>query len=295
MERITGATTVFLHTPGTKPARGRRSDEVQVEVYASPHTRMTNEEDIAMLAQSFADKIARVHLMSFLQHCKNSAIAPPNKKCTFMSWFMFQIITSLIISVFGTQLSKNPFRLPPQQRDIPGYVLCECLPTKLEISPCPIAATSSPIIISDDDSLPDLDEDKPKNSLSTSRLNHLILIAFLDLPVPGPRPSMDDGFHGAIISVGPETDQVLGYHGIDDDIIPRLRVLSQTVKSSHWKFKLRDPRYKLTTDQAVDIAQAMMNDFMRKPGTGFQKVMLDNFDLCVLSADTSTGINSHTG
>ena len=44
---------------------------------------------------------------------------------------------------------------------------------------------------------------------------------------------MDDGFQGAIISVGPETDQVLGYHRIDDDIIPCLHVLSQNVKSSH--------------------------------------------------------------
>ena len=94
---------------------------------------------------------------------------------------------------------------------------------------------------------------------------------------------MDDGFQGAIISVGPETDQVLGYHGIDDDIIPRLRVLAQTVKSSHWKFKLRDPQYKLTTEQAVDIAEAMMNDFMRKPGIEFQKVILENFDLYVYS------------
>lgn len=108
MERITGATTVFLHTPGTKPARGRRSDEVQVEVYASPHTRMTNEEDIAMLAQSFADKIARLHLMSFLQHCKNSAIAPPNKKCTFMSWFMFQIIHITNYFSFWYATSKEP-------------------------------------------------------------------------------------------------------------------------------------------------------------------------------------------
>jgi hypothetical protein len=106
------------------------------------------------------------------------------------------------------------------------------------MSPSPIAATSSPIIISNDDSLPDLDEDKPKNSLSTSHLNHCILIAFLDLPIPGPCPSMDNGFHGAIISVGPETDQV---HGIDHDIIPHLHVLSQTIKSSHWKFKLHDP------------------------------------------------------
>jgi hypothetical protein len=95
---------------------------------------------------------------------------------------------------------------------------------------------------------------------------------------------MDDGFYGAIISVGPETDQVLVYYGIDDDIIPHLHVLSQTIKSSHWKFKLCNPQYNLTTAQAVDIAQAMMNDFMRKPGIRFQKVMLDKFDLCILSA-----------
>jgi hypothetical protein len=84
LECITGAATLFLHTPGTKPARGHCSNEVQVEVYASSHTRMTNEEDIAMLAQSFAKKIGQMHLTSFLWHCKNSAITPPNKKCMFM-------------------------------------------------------------------------------------------------------------------------------------------------------------------------------------------------------------------
>ena len=71
-------------------------------------------------------------------------------------------------------------------------------------------------------------------------------------------------------------------------------MLSQTVKSSHWKFKLCDPQYKLTTDQAVDIAEAMMNDFMRKPGIGFQQVVLITLTF-VLSADTLTGSDSHTG
>ena len=84
---------------------------------------------------------------------------------------------------------------------------------------------------------------------------------------------MDDSFNGVIISLGPDTDQVLGYHGIDDDIIPHLCVLSQTIKSSHWKF---------TTDQAVDISEAMINDFIKKPGFGSQKVILNNFDLCTL-------------
>ena len=74
---------------------------------------------------------------------------------------------------------------------------------------------------------------------------------------------MDDGFHGVIISIGPEIDQVLGYHRIEDDIIPCLCMLSQTIKRSHWKFKLCDPQYKLTTDQAVDITQAMKDDFRR--------------------------------
>jgi hypothetical protein len=98
----------------------------------------------------------------------------------------FKFSTSLIISVFGMQLLKDPFCLPPQQRDIPGYVLSKCLPVKLEMSPCPIAATSSPIIISDDDSLPDLDEDKPKKQFVYQSSESLYSDCFLRLACTRP-------------------------------------------------------------------------------------------------------------
>ena len=72
------------------------------------------------------------------------------------------------------------------------------------------------------------------------------------------------------MSIGPETDSVLSQYKIPDDFIPRLRVLSQTVRSSNWKYKLRTADYGLTLEQALHVSEAMVHDIENKPGFRIQ-------------------------
>ena len=98
-----------------------------------------------------------------------------------------------------------------------------------------------------------------------------------DVARPAPRLSTDDGFKGAIISIGPETDSVLSQYKIPDNFILRLRVLSQTVRSSNWKYKLRTADYGLTLEQALHVSEAMIHDIENRPGFRVQVVSIFSF------------------
>jgi hypothetical protein len=80
-----------------------------------------------------------------------------------------------------------------------------------------------------------------------------------------PRESAVDGFGGAIISIGPQTDAALQHFGFSDRMIPRLRVLMQNSKSTAWKARLNSDEFGMTLEQAKNIARAMENDITGKP------------------------------
>ena len=69
-----------------------------------------------------------------------------------------------------------------------------------------------------------------------------------------------DGFHGAIISIGTQTDSVLDRFDLGDSIVPRLRVLMQTVRSGRWEAILRSSQFGLSYEQASKLTDAMMKD-----------------------------------
>ncbi|KIL56719.1 hypothetical protein M378DRAFT_16816 [Amanita muscaria Koide BX008] len=221
------------------------------------------------MVQDFGQKIARPHLQCFLYRCDVNVVSPPRLKSS------------------GSPLSLSPYRLPSAQGAVKGYILCRCSP-----SHTPRAAAASkgkragrgttPIEISDMDC--EVDEewssDLERFAAQYDRLpvppgapNQLNVTYCTKL---GPRESTDDGFRGALISIGPATDTVLKQFGIQDAFIPRLRVLSQTVRSSQWQFKLRTAEYGLTFEQSMNIAEAMEHDILRRPGFEFKKVTAVN-------------------
>jgi hypothetical protein len=75
-----------------------------------------------------------------------------------------------------------------------------------------------------------------------------------------PRKSLADGFHGALISIGPETDAVIDCFGLDDNLLPRLQVLTHQVRSSRWETILRSPHWGLSYEQSANLARAMQAD-----------------------------------
>lgn len=53
--------------------------------------------------------------------------------------------------------------------------------------------------------------------------------------------------------------------GLGDSLIPRLRHLAQTVRSSRWKATLYSPTWGLTHQQAADLSDALLVDTQTSP------------------------------
>jgi hypothetical protein len=83
-----------------------------------------------------------------------------------------------------------------------------------------------------------------------------------------------DGFRGAIISLGPQTDAVLDCFMLDDTWVPRLRVLTHQVRSSKWEANLRN--LGLSYEQAANLLKAMLVDaHAPQPGMHFSLQLTD--------------------
>ena len=177
-------------------------------------------------------------------------------------------------------LQLNPPRLPSPLNHTSGYFVCEYCPVQLGTPTSPILLSNS-----DNDELSAkaddgwTEEHEQIAALYDSPINSNIA-GLLFLPFPrscfwhcssavrrAPRPSTNDGFAGAIISIGPETDRVLTKWKLPDDFIPHLRVLSQTVQSSHWKDMLHTADYGLTLKQASQVSDSMICNIKYGPGS----------------------------
>lgn len=84
-------------------------------------------------------------------------------------------------------------------------------------------------------------------------------------------PSTTKYTQGFIISIGPQTDLVIEYFGLGDSLIPKLRDLAQTIRSSRWEAVLRSPVWGLTHAQAADLSNALLADTQTSPMVSMQK------------------------
>jgi len=75
---------------------------------------------------------------------------------------------------------------------------------------------------------------------------------------PKRRFLIDDGFKGAIVSVGPHTDAIIDRYSLDDKLLSSLRILSKTIRSSKWETELRN--WGLNFEQASKLSSAMLAD-----------------------------------
>ncbi|KAF8331609.1 hypothetical protein F5887DRAFT_1081200 [Amanita rubescens] len=68
----------------------------------------------------------------------------------------------------------------------------------------------------------------------------------------------------AIISIGEKTNKILDHFGIADTVIPRLRKLVCTIRSSRWEEVLHSPKWGLTTAQAKLMSKALLADITQE-------------------------------
>ena len=82
--------------------------------------------------------------------------------------------------------------------------------------------------------------------------------------------SAADGFGGIIMSIGPNTDLLFQETRIPDSIIPRLRCIAQTVRSSDWEVAIK-AKWDFPPQLVSRLALAMKADFLAK-GLEVEKV-----------------------
>lgn len=58
---------------------------------------------------------------------------------------------------------------------------------------------------------------------------------------------------------------MIEYFGLGDSLIPKLRDLAQTIRSSRWEATLRSPKWGLTHEQAADLSSALLADTQTSP------------------------------
>ena len=68
-----------------------------------------------------------------------------------------------------------------------------------------------------------------------------------------------------LISIGPSTDAVLDKFSLEDQLLPRLHILTRTVRSSRWETVLRGTQWKMTHEQASQLANALATDLRVMP------------------------------
>ena len=112
--------------------------------------------------------------------------------------------------------------------------------------------------------------DDPPASFTKGRWLDFSLLYSDDNQDTVPCKSTADGFQGALISIGPETDAVIDRLGLNDSLIPCLRVLTHTVRSSRWESVLRTPHWGLSYEQAANFAKAMQADISGRQNQDLQ-------------------------
>lgn len=76
-----------------------------------------------------------------------------------------------------------------------------------------------------------------------------------------------------IISIGPQTDFLFDRFRLSDTLIPNLRDLAQTVRSSNWEAELASsPAWGLSRIQAAKLSNALLADIQANPVANRRKV-----------------------
>ncbi|KAG2149220.1 hypothetical protein DEU56DRAFT_752872 [Suillus clintonianus] len=83
-----------------------------------------------------------------------------------------------------------------------------------------------------------------------------------------PKLEQDTAFYAGgmpLISIGPNTDVAMDQIKLGDKILPKLRVLVQTVCSSRWEAVLRSPKWDISYKHASILSQALLVDLQGTP------------------------------
>ncbi|KIK13831.1 hypothetical protein PISMIDRAFT_17704 [Pisolithus microcarpus 441] len=256
-DRLDGGITVMLHCARVKSTSTQTADEVTVDLYVTPRELRKSPEcigsDIAVLVQAFFQEFALPHFQCFNKHCNLEIITPPTNTSQGSS-----------INVDGPQYL--PFPVSPAS----SRIQCSAQDPSQFNAPANTQAdgTLSAAIhwvkeISNRTNVPPSSPQKPQ-SIQRRHLAEVHpplrvteqMLSAAELPahstsIFSTNPTI---FGPMLISIRPNTDAVLDHFKISNKVLPQLRKLISTARSSHWEAVLRSPQWNLTYEQAVNIS-----------------------------------------
>ncbi|KAG6905187.1 hypothetical protein DXG01_004375 [Tephrocybe rancida] len=263
LDRLDGGISVFLRCPGFQAPASMGTDSVTVDLVVPPRELLAPEggkelsKALALMVQAFGKDVALPYLARFNQRCRaEGVVAPPvppydGVKC------------SLSASAAGKPLKlSGSSHLPTPKLPSDLEIRCQCRSggaqevlrditiAHMSFSAAPIARSLpiiAPLVVAEDAC--------QESKVFPSRKGEA-----------GARPqrsdtTVDNGFSGAIISIGPRTDAVLDRFKLEAQEIPKLCSLSFNERSSKWEEAMRSTgHFSYSYEIASTMAEAMRAD-----------------------------------
>ncbi|KAG6908714.1 hypothetical protein DXG01_003559 [Tephrocybe rancida] len=236
LDRADGGISTLLRSPGFQPSINMGAENVTVDLIVSPRELLEAEKELskalALITQSFAQDIVIPHMFRFNQRCIiEGVIAPPAPP-------------------EGQSLKlKGNSHLPAAVPENGINVRCQCRPGGARE-------------LLQDMAIADMSTRTPSNlpTVAVQDRHHLHANVTLRARKGHDSDIIDDGFSGALISIGPRTDAVLDRFQLQAQEIPALRVLSQSERSSKWEEVLRSEKFAYSYEIASTVSEAMCAD-----------------------------------
>jgi hypothetical protein len=255
-DRIDGGITILMRCPGYTSV-DLTVEDITLDVYITPREILQTKDEmskhIAILAQNFAQNIVIPHLYRFAERCHTEKVVP--LQCPRKSGIgILRCLYLQPVPAFGSQPKKQGAHiLPPFYPPGSCHMRYRCLSTESLTegegsydeqwwAEACVAADKYESEMTASTTIPNTPNDAHRQPT----------VAIPSNPC--------DEFRGAIVSLGPHTDIVLDRFNLNDTLVPRLRTLSTTVRSSKWEATLRSAQWGLSHDQAANLSSAMIAD-----------------------------------
>ncbi|KAG6913184.1 hypothetical protein DXG01_008978 [Tephrocybe rancida] len=191
---------------------------------------------MAMLIQTFGHDLALPYLKRFQAHCLVEGMKAPSPPAAGRP------LTPHGSTVIPPALPKNGV-----------LVRCRCRPGR-------------PVDLTKDFAIADMTALPPPRAVRTVVVsstdgsdNENPLIPQIRAK-PGWESTVEDGFLGTIVSIGPQTDAVIDHFSFLAQEIPKLRVLTQRNQSSCWEVLMRVGEFRYSYEQAATMFEALKAD-----------------------------------
>ncbi|KAG1843380.1 hypothetical protein DFJ58DRAFT_731671 [Suillus subalutaceus] len=263
-DRLDSGISLLVRCAGSGVGPTMSPKKIPLDLYITPHELQEVPQqiggDVTVLVQAFAQEFAIPHLQRFAKRCAIENIKPPQ-------------------SFPATHISTNgPQHLPGSIVATGARIACSAQAPKtfeknLQTSSVPAADPKKPASAAISEGI-QLGASVAKDMLtpcSQIRWRRAAEVFVADR-VPGPifsvRPEFGCdaiNFSPPLISIGPNTDAALDRFKLGDELLPKLRVLVGTVRSSRWELVLRSQKWDLNYEQASILANALLADLQGVP------------------------------